>query len=130
MVRLFETVIADNLIVIISNMLLQLNSLSRVNIRLGEKSRLISLNRTKNPRLSRLIEIEREEVIKETELTLKRNNGCLVTGSLGVLTEQTEGESRVLVFEFWSGVEYYSYSINYKSEQEKKDYLDQFEAVK
>lgn len=87
MVRLFETVIADNLIVIISNMLLQLNSLSRVNIRLGEKSRLISLNRTKNPRLSRLIEIEREEVIKETELTLKRNNGCLVTGSLGVLTE-------------------------------------------
>jgi len=64
-----------------------LNSLSRVNVRLGGKSRIICLNRTKNPRLSRIVELEREEVMKKTELTLKKNNGSLVTGSMSVFAE-------------------------------------------
>lgn len=49
---------------------------------------------------------------------------------MSVFAEQTEGESRALVFEFWSGMEYNGYSVNYKLEQEKKDYVDQFGAAK
>ena len=65
--------------------------------------------------------------MEETEITLKRTNGALITGRISAFVEQIEGRNKVLVFEFWSRMECFSYSVNVSSEEETKEYLDQFE---